>query len=108
MTESDLSAREARLKQKEQDLKQQIGENLVLAREALGQRQVDWVRRYPEFLTSRGKLANWENGDRFPAPLFLLQLCRDYGLSMDWFYRRDPAGVSERLAQILRKSDVGR
>jgi transcriptional regulator with XRE-family HTH domain len=108
MSESHLVEPTLQIKQSEQDLRDFVGENIALARTALGKRQVDWVREYPQFLTSRGKLANYENGDRFPSPLFLVQLCKDYGLSMDWFYRRDAAGVSERLAQLLRKPTPSR
>ena len=85
-----------------------VGENLALVRTALGKRSVDWVRDYPTYLTSAGKLTNWENGDNYPALGFLLRLCEDYGLTMDWFYRRRLAGLSSDLVDDLRKAAQGR
>jgi transcriptional regulator with XRE-family HTH domain len=81
-----------------------VGENIALARSAVGKRQIDWARAYPTWITSPGKLANWENGDHYPPPVFLARLCDDYGFTMDWFYRRRLAGVSAELADGLRQA----
>jgi hypothetical protein len=87
----------------ESDLRQLIGSHIVLVRTALGKRQMDWVRQYPEHMSSAGMLANWETGRSLVNPLFLIRLCEDHGLSMDWFYRGHISNVSESMARLLRE-----
>ncbi len=89
---------------REAELRAFVGKQLALVRTALGKRQMDWVREYPQFLTSAGKLANWEKGDYLPSPLFLMQLCDDHNLSMDFFYRGQSGGVGQATAQLLRRA----
>ena len=86
----------------ESDHRRQVGERLVLAREAVGKRQVDWAREYG--LPTHSKLANWEAGTHYPSPWFLAQVCEDYGFTMDWFYRGVRAGVSAARADDLRRA----
>jgi hypothetical protein len=81
-----------------------VGENLALVRTALGKRSADWVKDYPTYITSAGKLTNWEVGDNYPALGFLLKLCEDYGLTTDWFYRGRLAGLSSDWVDDLRKA----
>lgn len=83
--------------------RRQVGERLTVAREALGQRAVDWVRRYK--LKTASRLSQWESGKSYPAPLFLVQLCEDTGLTIDYFYRGKKAGVSASLADDLRSGE---
>lgn len=82
-----------------------VGENLALAREAVGARVSEWTRIYG--LGYDSKLSNWEAGRHYPHPWFLSRLCHDYGFTMDWFYRRVLAGVSSELAADLRRASGG-
>lgn len=84
-------------------LKRQIGENLALAREAVGASQADWVRQYH---LNPAKISEWERGKYYPDPAFLVRLCDDYGFTMDWFYRRLKAGVSSARAADLRSVEA--
>lgn len=61
-----------------------VGERLTLTRETFGQRSVDWAKRYK---VSMGKLSNWEAGRNLPDMIFMISVCEDYGLPLDWFYR---------------------
>lgn len=92
----------------EAEHKRFVGENLTRAREAVDKTPTEWVRRYPTYLTSQSKLTNWENGDYYPSPLFLKKLCEDYGLTMDWFYRRVLSGVSASVADDLLRAEAGK
>lgn len=89
---------------REDEHRRMVGENLRLAREAVGKRQVDWVRDYG--LRSSGRLGNWEAGDHYPPPMFLVQLCEDYGFTTDFFYRGQMAGVSASRADDLRRVEA--
>ncbi len=91
---------------REAEHRRMVGGNLALAREAVGKRQVDWVREYG--LRSSGRLGNWEAGEHYPNPLFLVQLCEDYGFTMDYFYRGQLAGVSVARAADLRRVEAER
>src|SRR5579864_3197545 len=96
-----------RRKMLEDDHRRLVGRALALARTAKGKRPTDWVRQYPLWLTHSSKLLNWEAGLNYPPPLFLLELCKDYGFTMDWFYRQQKAGVSAESAADLRRVEVG-
>lgn len=85
----------------EADHKRFVGQNLALARTALGATQADWTRDYN--LGSPSKISQWEKGTNYPNPWILRRLCEDYGLTMDWFYRGVRAGVSADLAANLRR-----
>lgn len=91
---------------READHRRMVGENLTLAREAVGKRRVQWTRDY--HLGAASRLANWEAGDHYPSPWFLVRLCADYGFTMDWFYRRQLAGVSVERAADLRRAEAER
>lgn len=81
-----------------------VGRNLALARTALGKRQTEWRTQYR--LGSASKLSSWESGKNYPNPWFLLQLCNDYGFTMDWFFRGVRAGVPGGLADDLRRVEA--
>lgn len=83
--------------------KARVGENIVLARESLGMTQAEFARQYH---MASNLLNQWEAGLYYPDPIFLMQLCDDYGFTMDWFYRGILAGVSSERAAGLRRVSV--
>lgn len=83
--------------------KEAIGQNLILAREALKMKQVDLAR---ELGIASNKLNQWEQGLYYPDPWLLKKLCDDHGFTMDWFYRGVRAGVSAERAADLRRVEA--
>lgn len=81
--------------------KEFVGDQLRLAREALGLSQAALARQYG--MKASNKLNQWERGLYYPEPWFMKRLCDDYGFTMDWFYRGMKAGVSAERAADLRR-----
>lgn len=86
----------------DQSLRELVGANLALLRTAQGKGLIDWAREFPEFLSSTGKLKNWEDGRHYPPNLFLLKLCEVYHVRMDYFFTRLPAVIEKTLHQSRR------
>lgn len=84
----------------ERDLKRHIGERLKLTREALGLSQGEVCEALG---IGQTRWSNWENGERFPAPDVMVNFCSEFGVTMDWIYRGDRAGLRFDLASKLRK-----
>lgn len=89
---------------REVDHKEFVGHNLMIAREALQATQAQWTRDYA--LGSASKINQWERGKYYPNPWFLIRLCADHGLTMDWFYRGQRAGVASSVAADLRRAEA--
>lgn len=89
---------DARLNIAEQVLREEVGRRIQLLRTGLGKRSVDWMLEYPEFVTTKGKLSQWENGINLPPILFVMRLCRQYNLSLDFFYFGRGAAAIPKLA----------
>jgi transcriptional regulator with XRE-family HTH domain len=62
---------------------------------------VDWSAAYGVQSTT---IANWMAGKSYPAPRFLVQLCDDTGLTVDWFYRGVMSGVVTAMVQPLKEA----
>lgn len=88
----------------EADHRKFVGRNIMLARTAVGCKQVDWSRKYG--LGAGSKLANWEAGAHYPNVWVLLQICDDYGFTLDWFFRGVLSGVTSERADGLRKAEA--
>jgi transcriptional regulator with XRE-family HTH domain len=86
-------------------LREQIGRNLMIAREALGATRSEWLKKYGLYAS---KYSQWEAGTVLPNLLFLIAICDDYGLTMDWFLRGVRAGVSSSVAEALKGVAVER
>jgi hypothetical protein len=88
--------------------KEMVGRNLTLAREALGSTRNDWIAQYGK---SHGvyasKLCMWEGGVSYPDLFFLMGLCEDHGLTLDWLFRGDLRGLPSDLASALAPGAVG-
>jgi transcriptional regulator with XRE-family HTH domain len=87
------------------DLKRNVGANLALARESLGRRQNAFARDYG---IPANRWNQWEAGLYYPDPFVLVQICKDHGFTMDWFYRGVMAGVSVERAAGLRRVGAGK
>lgn len=88
----------------EDERKKFVGARLGFARAALGKDGPDWAREYGVGETTQ---SNWIQGVSFPNREFLIQLCDNEGLTIDYFYRGRIGGVSEDLAQKLREAESG-
>lgn len=97
----------ARTTQNASDLKRRVGRNLAVFRESLGWSQADMVREYRYLGLSPPKLSQWESGQYYPDPYFLVTLCNEHGVSTDWFYRSVLAGVATGVAGGLRRVAQG-
>ncbi len=86
----------------ERSLRELIGAQIAVLRTAHGKSNTDWRLEFPEFITSAGKLSNWENGTYLPNMLFLLRLCEVYGVSMDYFFARPQIGLEKAIRQSRR------
>ena len=75
-----------------------VGANLRMAREVKGASRRDWTL---QFGVAANMQSQWESGANYPDLFFLIRLCEDYGLTMDWFYRGDKSGVISSLSSAL-------
>lgn len=87
------------------DHKRLVAESLALARESLGKGQKAFAAKYG---ITPNRWNQWEAGIYYPDPYVLVQICRDYGFTMDWFYRQAMAGVSDERADDLRRVAGGK
>jgi transcriptional regulator with XRE-family HTH domain len=69
----------------EKEHREAVGRRLAMTRDAFRQKPRDWVRKYN--LKSASLLSNWESGFCYPDIKFVMDVCHDYGLRMDWIYR---------------------
>jgi transcriptional regulator with XRE-family HTH domain len=74
-----------------QEHKNIVGERLQIAREALGLSRRDMFDKYD---VRPNKLCQWELGENYPEMFFLMDFCRDTGLTLDWLLRGVPDAVS--------------
>jgi DNA-binding transcriptional regulator YiaG len=86
--------------------KQFVGQQLMLAREAIGHSQTSLAREYG--MKAPNKLNQWERGLYYPDPWFLKMFADDYGFTTDYFYRGVRAGVSAERADDLRRAAAGK
>lgn len=88
--------------------KEQVGRNLTIAREGLGATRNDWIKTYG---ASHGiyssKLCMWEGGVSYPDLFFLIALCENHGLTLDFFLRGELRGLSSELASALASAAGG-
>jgi hypothetical protein len=79
-----------------------VGRNLTLAREALGSSRNDWIEQYGDsYGVYASKLSMWEAGITYPDLFFLIGLCEEHGLTLDWFLRGERSGLASSLVSAL-------
>ena len=83
------------------ELRQAAGRRLELTRVALG------FHTQQDFAVALGiqptRYNNWKQGLRFPAPEFLAQIYREYGVSSDWILFGSMAALPSKMAASIRK-----
>jgi len=82
--------------------KRAVGDRLRITIEAVAPSQAAFARVMD---VSPTKLGNWLRGDNYPEPLFLIRVCNEFGVTMDWFYRGSRAGVAASVAASLRQAE---
>jgi transcriptional regulator with XRE-family HTH domain len=82
--------------------KRQVGENLRMAREALGLSQAALASRFG--LGDDSKVSNWERGLNYPDPYFIWRLWSEEGITADWIFLRQPQRVPAELVGSLREA----
>lgn len=78
-----------------------VGENLRLAIEAVGETQASICRA---FKVTPSNLGNWLRGDSYPSEWFVVQFCDRYDISADWIYRGKVSASAAPLADALWKA----
>jgi transcriptional regulator with XRE-family HTH domain len=73
-----------------------VGRRLMVMRQGLGITRNEWLKRYK---LGASRYSMWESGLVYPDIKFLMQVCQDYGWTMDYFYRGSLAGVAFSRAQ---------
>ena len=84
--------------------KQQVGERLRIAREAIGLEQREMAS---QFGIDHTKLSHWERGKHYPAPAFIARLWERHRIPADWIYLGEVSGVPHRLADNLLAAAAG-
>ncbi len=82
--------------------KRRVGENLKMAREALGLSQPQLATRFS--LGDDSKVSNWERGLNYPDPFFIWRLWQEERITADWVYLRQTRGLPSDLADSLREA----
>ena len=77
---------------------QAVGQRLRTARKALGLSQKEL---YDSLGVGASTWHNWESGKRLPDPLVMAQLRKVYGVTLDWVFAGETAGISRSLEQKM-------
>ena len=85
--------------------KEHVGRRLLVARQALGKSRTDWQKLYGLYPSL---ISQWESGTAYPDIKFLICLCEDYGLTLDYFYRGSRAGVASSLSTAVEAGGAER
>lgn len=81
----------------------EVGARLRATRKALG---VTVLRRFAENTgIDEDNLSNWERGIALVPQYYIQRLKETNGVTHDWIYGGDPAGLRHELAQKLLTSD---
>ena len=83
-----------------QDYLVAVGRRLRVTRLALGATAVEMCR---EIDAGPKAYSQWENGNRLFDVLAAVRLKERYGVTLDWIYGGDPAGLPARLAKQVRE-----
>lgn len=76
-----------------------VGRRLRLTRGALRLNQREFASRAGIATNTYGQ---YETGTRLISPKRAVDLCEQYGLTLDWIYRGDPGNLPYRLAAAIK------
>lgn len=76
-----------------------VGQRLRLTREALRLTQREFASRAGIATNTYGQ---YETGARLISPKRAIELCEQYGLSLDWIYRGEPGELPYKLAAAIK------
>jgi transcriptional regulator with XRE-family HTH domain len=82
-----------------------IGKRIVMLREALGRNQVSFAQLVD---ISQPALANYEKGYRRPDLDKAVQIVNKTGVTLDWLYLGERAGLPQRLLALIAEFDSTR
>lgn len=81
-----------------------FGARLKRTREALGYNvQADFARALD---LKQSTYSNFETGLSRPKLATAVLMCQRFGLTLDWIYRGNPDGLSDRLRALLKITDT--
>ena len=80
-----------------------IGRRISAARDALDLSQVEVCRNIGVGETTWN---NWEHGKRKPDPIAMVRFANAYGVTLDWIYRGDLAGLPGRILTRIIQRDA--
>lgn len=78
-----------------------LSNRLKTTREALGISPADLCRRID---IAENRWSQYENGKRRITIEVVSKLCDEFGLSLDWIYRADPAHLPHQLRLKIRQA----
>jgi hypothetical protein len=81
--------------------KKMIAKRLIETREALGLRATDICKRIG---CAANRWSQYESGERRITYAVADRLCDEFGLTLDWIYRANPAGLPHGIAVKLRST----
>ena len=84
--------------EKSEGWRKMVGQRLAMGIAALGKKPADIARLLG---ISQQRLSNYINGRRPFDITFAMQLCDRFGLTLDWLYRGEMAGLPYDLAQKM-------
>lgn len=87
--------------QKAEPKRVEIGRRLKAARDALGLSQADICRAVD---VSPSRWNQWETGGKLPDALVMAEVSRRYGITMDWVFAGNPAGLPHAISSKLLKA----
>lgn len=76
-----------------------IAGRLAVTREALGINAAELCRQAK---IAPNAWSQFESGNRMITTRQAVKLCETYGLTLDWIYRGDPAGLPQRVFEKIR------
>lgn len=77
----------------------------VRLRQLIDALDISYVQAAHEMGVTKSQLGNWMRGDSYPAPYQLYLFCRRRGLTFDWVYLGDPAGLPYQVATRLLQGE---
>ena len=79
-----------------------VGRRLAAVRLAMGMKQNEFARLIG---VSEQNMNNYETGRSRPRVDIAFRICQKTGITLDWIYFGDPAGLPQRLTKLIFQED---